>query len=215
MNWKETFKIHLIKMNQYFDSFQPPIKNDIKVYLAGSFARYLDKEYISQIKPYIIDDLESFINFIKKFKYKLGNNAPIFYYAKINAEFKMFQLLENQSTKNIETISYYLHEPATLFSFASIYYRLAGKIYQSILFEIIYKRIKEIFSALELYVRSLDLEYKKKYDQDIPVIIEEIKDEEIYYFLENYNEKNDITIQDIKNHEIQQILSDLWNSKWN
>ncbi|GIX40641.1 MAG: hypothetical protein KatS3mg129_0374 [Leptospiraceae bacterium] len=211
MNWKETFKIHLIKMDKFFSFCKPPIKNDVKVYLAGYYARYLDDDYRNQIQPYIIKDIEHFKELIKKHHLKLGQNAPIFYYAKINAEYKMFYLLtENLNKKQIYeySLNYQLSEPATLYSLTSTYYRISGQIYHALLFENIYKRIKEIFSILNLYSKAIHLNQKFE-KEEISYKLDTPTEEEIEQFKINLKKEiqNQITEKEIKNDEINQILS--------
>jgi hypothetical protein len=221
MNWKESFKIHLIKMDKFFTYCKPPLKCDVKVYLAGYYARFLDEDYINQIKPFIIEDKEYFKILIKKHHQKLGQNAPIFYYAKINAEYKMYLILRQFSRyKKLYNYSlqYELSEPATLYLLASNYYRYSGKIYQALLFENIYKRIKEIFSILNQYTKSLELEMKNqsKTNNHFNISYEIITESEIENFKENLikeYQENTITekeIKEIKNQELNQILNNLF-----
>lgn len=200
--WHDTFQFHIIRMNPYFKKIKPPIKSDLKIYLAGYYARFLDEEYKKQIKPYIIDDLETFKNFIKKHEYKLGQKAPVFYLAKLNAEYKMFRLVEESiKYKNYKVQRFYLMEPAILFSIASNYYRLAGKLYHALLFEMLYKRIQDIFSVFQYYTESLDYQYKQKYlkseqKEELPNI--SISENEINELLNQIH----IEISD-ENHQIQ------------
>ncbi len=203
--WRETFQYHVIRMNPYFKRIKPPIKSDVKIYLAGYYARFLDEEYKKQIKPYIIEDLETFKNFIKKHEFKLGQNAPVFFYAKLNAEYKMFQLLEESiKYKNYKFHKFYLTEPAILFSITSNYYRMAGKLYHALLFEILYKRIQDIFSVFHYYTQSLGYHYKQKYlesEEKEEILDVSISDNEIHQFLneihiEISDEKNQIQKKD-------------------
>ena len=207
MNWKESFKIHLVKMDQYFQKYKPPFKSDIKVYLAGYYARYLDEEYKNQIQPYIIENLEYFKQLIKKHHLKLGQNASIFYYAKINAEYRMFNILQKSITQkefHSFTLNYELSEPASLYLLASTYYRLSGKIYNALIFEYIYKRIREIFLILNLYSKAVELDQSK----------EKITQEELENFINNLkkelSQENQISIEQIQKDPINQILSKLF-----
>ncbi|MFN3604555.1 MAG: hypothetical protein ACK4UJ_07575 [Leptonema sp. (in: bacteria)] len=183
-------------MDSFFIKCKPPIKNDIKVYLAGYLARYLDKEYKKQIQPVLLKDLEEMDSIIRKHQYKLGQKSPIYFYARINAEYQMFSLLLESLIYNTNYQFLKLKEPANLFSIASVYSKLAGKIYYSLLFEYIYKRIQEIFSLLFSYSQYINLDsilkelsknqkLKTNLEEILNITIDDIKDEEYKNFQKN------------------------------
>jgi len=99
------------------------------------------------------------------------------------------------------TLNYELSEPASLYLLASTYYRLSGKIYNALIFEYIYKRIKEIFLILNLYSKIIEPNELK----------EKVTQEELENFITNLkkelSQKNEISIEQIQNDPLNQILS--------
>lgn len=225
MMWKESYKIHLIKMDQFLRSYEPPLKNDVKVYLAGFLARYLDIEYKKQIRFFLLKSLEEMNQMIKKHEYKLGQKSIIYFYARINAEYKMFSLLLYRLLYNSNSYIFQLSEPANFFSIASIYSLKSGKTYDSLLFDYIYKRIKDIFSVLLSYsyfieldktlkelTKTLNAESNTNIEEIIEVTVSEVTQEELKNFLESFRvtAKNNITEQELIQYKMNQIISNFF-----
>ncbi|MCS7205312.1 MAG: hypothetical protein NZ853_06410 [Leptospiraceae bacterium] len=208
MSWKETFRIHLVRMEKLFQKYHPPFKNDVKVYLAGYLARYTDNQYIKQIQPYI-RDLDEIKHLVMKHHHKLGQKSILVFYAKVNAEYKMFQLTKEMSQSKSQTplfISLQIKEPASLFSLASTYSQVSGKLYQAFIYEVLYKRIWEVLELLSEYMKSLYLEKS----EPLTIRIEELTEEELKDFNLNFKKilNNDIKVEDFK----KSINDDLLNN---
>ncbi len=227
MIWKESYKIHLIKMDQFLRSYEPPLKNDIKVYLAGFFARYLDMEYKKQIRFFLLESKEEMDQIIRKHEYKLGQKSIIYFYAKINAEYKMFSLLLYHLLYNSDSYIFQLKEPANFFSIASIYSLKSGKIYDSLLFDYIYKRIKDIFSALLSYSYFIEIDKtlkklsktfnsesksESKIEDILEITINDVTEEELKNFWENLNVtiQNNFSSEEMLQYKMNLILSNFF-----
>lgn len=219
MSWKDYYKFHLIKMDKVFTNYVPPFKNDVKVYLAGYFARYLDSEYKKQIQPILFKNVEELQILIRKHSQKLGQKSMIYFFAKVNAEYRLFSILIEYLLDHSDGFIFQLKEPANLYSIASIYSRLAGRTYHSILYEYIYKRIQEVFSILFSYSCSINLdevvkEQKKAYNLElnledyISVSIENLSNEDYQNFQNNLaqNIQNDITEKEIQESKYNSLL---------
>lgn len=219
MGWKDYYKFHLIKMDKVFMKYMPPFKNDVKVYLAGYFARYLDSEYKKQIQPILFKNPEELQALIRKHSQKLGQKSMIYFFAKVNAEYKLFSILIEYLIEHSDGFIFQLKEPANLYSIASIYSRLAGRTYHSLLYEYIYKRIQEVFSILFSYSCSINLdevvkELQKVYSLElnledyIHISIENITNEDYQNFRNNLTHtiQNDITENEIKESTYNSLL---------
>lgn len=209
MHWKERFRFHLIKLEKYFQPYKPPFKNDIKVYLAGYVARYSDTSYINQIQPFLFRDAGEIKKMIIKHHDKLGQNAPLIFYARINAEYRMYRIIKEKTEEKTPVSILYslqLKEPASLFSVASTYSRIAGMRYQALLYEILYKRIQEVLEILSDYFRNVT-----STDNDLTMEVETIPEDEMLDFYSRIRdtvdkETHNITEKDYRISEITEIL---------
>ncbi len=145
--------------NQYmsqivaFENFLLDTKNEISgeesVYLAGMLARQSNARYLRQIRRLIFRKPEELDNLISKHYLCIGQNAPVYFIVRTNAEFLTVRLLSRNKKQQLCELEKW--KPIAYFQIASEYAHKAGNRVLGEIFAHIYKNYNEIFNILSSY----------------------------------------------------------------
>ena len=154
--WHKFFQQHILAFEKFLS--ESPTKltlpGEQSVYLSGMLARQYDSNYRRQIRHYLFrkpDDLEMLI---RRHYQCIGQNAPVCFLSRINAEFLTIRLVSRRSRQATwQKLEQTL--PAHYFEVASIYAYQANKRTWGSIFAYIYKNYTQILSLLSAYLDFL------------------------------------------------------------
>lgn len=144
--WSETYSVHLYRLEQcQYARRQSLLSGELTVYLAGMIARQLDPEYRKQLSSYLFEDPGDLGRKIRRHDPYIGQNAPIVFVSRINAEHRTFSIALNADHSSTMV-------PSNLFAIASHYSYKSGNIQLASIFNEFRFQIRNVIYLLAAYL---------------------------------------------------------------
>ncbi len=160
--WRETFPDHLYWLEDYQWTHEGPVfSGDLTVYLAGMVARQLDLDYIEDSREFLLDDPAEIRSEIRKHGPFIGQNAPIAFISRVNAEHMTFGLASGSE----QIISLTL--PASLFGIAAQYFTQAGNTHLGQIFRELGSQLNGVVGRISGYLAQNPGQKYRKSDRYI------------------------------------------------
>ena len=163
--WRRIFQKHILTLEKFLSeqhvSLQLP--DEQSVYLAGMLARQYDSNYRRQIRRYLFSQPEDLELLIRRHYAYMGQNAPVCFMARINAEYLTVRLLSYYRKKvkeSLQTTPSTMNTdqllPAHYFEVAARYAYQASKSTWSSIFSYIYINYAQVVSLLSAYMNFIN-----------------------------------------------------------
>ena len=154
-SWERNYRRHLIGLERFLlANPEQEIPTEPTIYLAGMIARELDPTYGENIEPYLLADEDEIDATIRRHDPYLGQNAPIVFIARINAEH--LTVSRAREKKSVESVSRFeLMGPSRLFSIACHYSLQSGNVRMARLYDFYRAHILLIVRLMVAYLRQV------------------------------------------------------------
>jgi hypothetical protein len=157
-NSLNTFRSHVLALENFLMNEKiHDLKGEPLVYLAGMIARKFDRDYSEDIKPFLFSDPSEMDLLIRKHELYIGQNAPVAFAARINAEYLTISIATQE--KSIFS-RFQLAIPARFFRISSNYFYYSGNKTLGAVLDYFGKELSTIIKIIH--------EYLTKYSENFP-----------------------------------------------
>lgn len=149
--WRETFRKQIIDLERFLVQRHLHFSPEQAVYLAGMLSRLQDREWIQGIQPYLLESPQAMAERIRLHEPYLGQNAPVFFVARINGEYLTLRIITGQAL----VIDLEKNVPRRYFLIAARYADRAGQNHMAGIYRFVGYHYDEIIYSLMHYLDFL------------------------------------------------------------
>ncbi len=151
--WKKSFQNHILVFEKFLLDTKSELPGEQTVYLAGMLTRQSNSSYLRQIRRFLLRSPEELDTLTRKHYLCIGQNAPVYFISRINAEYITVKLVSKKAKQGYTNWEKLI--PIRYFEVASIYAYQAGNRTLGSIMSYIYKNYHSILSLLSVYMEFL------------------------------------------------------------
>lgn len=149
--WRETFRSQIVDLERFLLRRRLHFSADQAVYLAGMLSRLQDRSWMQEIQPYLLESPQAMAEKIRVHEPYIGQNAPVFFVARINGEYLTLRIITGQAL----AVDLEKNVPQRYFLIAARYADRAGQNQMAGIYRFVGYHYDEIIYSLMHYMEYL------------------------------------------------------------